>query len=96
MIRGASSYNANSIRGELMISNETVERLASKSRKEGFAKWLEEPLVKVLISQQPEGDRQDELRSLLQAAFDSGHASGQAVVLMSFLEEMIKQKGYGR
>jgi hypothetical protein len=64
-----------------------------ESQQRGFSEWLDQPLVKLSVSQVPEGNRRDEFRVLLQSAFDAGHAAGQACVLMSFIEEMVKHRG---
>ena len=71
---------------------QTVDAQSEKSRREGFAKFLQEPLVKVMLSRAKHED-EDGLKILLQAAFDSGHSSGVACVLLSFLEDVYRKRG---
>jgi hypothetical protein len=68
---------------------ETINRAVSKSQKEDLAQFLSQPMVGYMMAQIP-GDDKGTLRTLLEAAFVAGHASGQGVVLASMVERIFK------
>lgn len=70
----------------------TQERKSDEAKKTMFAKWLDEPMVRMGLSTIPAGDRADALRLLLQSAFDAGFQAGSGNILGNFLEAMLSRK----
>ena len=65
-----------------------IDQMIDKSKKEGFEKFMRDPLVRITLSRIPSGEDADGLKLLLQSAYDQGHTAGQGVVLMSLIEGM--------
>ena len=64
------------------------EASAKESREEGFAKFMEKPETKLMISLIPPSETQEAVRTLAQAAFNYGHEVGQGILAISFIKAM--------
>jgi hypothetical protein len=73
------------------MSAMTKESMDQK-QEEGFQSFMKDERNKLLISQIPEGQSPETLRSVLRAAYDSGHGNGVATVMVGLLESMFKDR----
>ena len=67
-----------------------LERESENKKKDGFQKFLQEPLTKLSIAQIPGDEHQEILRALLESCYNSGFASGQADVGVALISLMLK------
>ena len=64
-----------------MNTKEAEAHLAT-AKKEGFERWMAEPLTRAMLSTIPAGDNPDMLKALLQAAFDTGVGTGSVATAL--------------
>ena len=69
-----------------------LDRKAELHKKESFAKWMDEPMVRMGLSMIPKGDHEDALKMVLQSAFQAGFAAGSGHMLSSMVESLLKKK----
>ena len=69
-----------------------LDRRAEIQKKESFAKWMDEPMVRMGLSMVPMGDHEDALKMLLQSAFIAGFGAGSGSMLASVVEGLLKSK----
>lgn len=65
-----------------------AKRMESKSnamKEEGFKRWMDMPETRVLVSLIPPNEHADLVRTILQAAYNSGFATGQIGTIMEVL-----------
>jgi hypothetical protein len=75
----------------LMMNAKEREAYIETRRTEGFNSFLEPPATKLMLSIIPPGTTPDALISLIESAFNTGYACGQACVLIGMLEETLKR-----
>ena len=75
-----------------MMKAAELDRKAEVHKKEGFAKWMDEPMVRMGLSMIPKGDHEDALKMLLQSAFQAGFGAGSGNMLASVVESVLKNK----
>jgi hypothetical protein len=61
-------------------------------RKHGFAEWLDQPLLKAMVSMIPPGPDQDHVRLVLQAAYDAGFQAGGCSVMLRMVETVLTRR----
>lgn len=70
-----------------------VARLDKRTRdakEKGFSLFINTPLVRISMANIPPGSDPDLLRTLLEAAFTSGFGEGQACIITSLAEKILK------
>lgn len=70
-----------------MMTKEQIQSRSDSAKREGFRRWMQEPMPRALISVIPPCEQ---LEVLLQAAYEAGFISGQGEIAVSFLEAMMK------
>jgi len=70
---------------------EARERRSQAKKKTAFAKWLDDPMVRLTMAAIPAGDQKEALRVLLESAFESGFNVGTGDVLTELVEAMIRK-----
>lgn len=60
------------------------------AKKEGFAKFLDQPAIRMMCSMIPAGERQDVFQILLQEAFNAGFGCGFGVAVGDVMRTVIK------
>lgn len=75
-----------------MIDKTEVEKRSAIGKRDGFAKFLDDPMIRMGMSMIPAGDKQEALKMLLQSAFNSGFDHGSAMVAVSMVELLLKDK----
>jgi hypothetical protein len=66
-----------------------IERMEG-SKEKGFADFMAKAETKLLVSMVPPMENPDLMKTLLRAAFDAGHGSGQGNILVEMLTAMVK------
>ena len=79
-------------KGSAMINKQELDAKTVTGKKDGFAKFLEDPMVRMGMSMIPPGDKQEALSMLLQSAFNCGYDHGAAMVAVSMVEALLKDK----
>lgn len=46
------------------------------AKRDGFAKWMDQPATRMMVSMIPASEKQEVLETLLQEAFNAGYQSG--------------------
>jgi hypothetical protein len=72
-----------------MIKEPDIKR----SNEEGFAKFMELPATRLMVSSIPAAEIPETMETLLRTAYESGHAKGMIAVLIPLIEESL---GRGR
>lgn len=54
-----------------------------------FAKWMDKPETKLMLSLIPPSENPDAMQTLLRSCFAEGHGAGEGAVAMMFLEKML-------
>lgn len=72
-----------------MISEQEFTTKQDQSRKDGFNRWMSDPITKALISLIPPCDH---LEVLLQASYEAGFNSGGATTAMQFISAVMKPR----
>lgn len=86
-----SETNHNRINNMMTAAErETKEKAA---RKAGFAKWMDQPATRMMMSMIPTGEKPEVLETLLQETFNAGFNSGSGDMAGSFLEVMLRDIG---
>jgi hypothetical protein len=65
----------------------------SKSRqrkKDGFARFMDQPATRMLVSMIPAGEKQEVLQTLLQETFNSGFNAGTGDATSDIIEALFK------
>lgn len=75
-----------------MIDKAEIDKRSAAGKKDGFIKFLDDPMVRMGISMIPEGDGRDTLKMLLQSAFNCGYDHGAAMVAVSMVEMFMKDR----
>lgn len=57
-----------------------------------FARWLDDPLVRMAMASVPAGDNADAFRLLLRSAFDAGSSAGQGTIAGEILAGMLDRR----
>lgn len=70
-------------------TKEQVEADDALAKKEGFAKWMNAPATRMMISMIPAGEKREVLEILLQETFNSGYSVGGGQMLTSFVIQMM-------
>lgn len=70
-----------------MITKEQLQSRSDSAKREGFRRWMQEPMTRALISMIPPCEQ---LEVLLQAAYEAGFDSGAGETAISFLRDMMK------
>lgn len=68
----------------------------AEAKEKGFKNFLASPLVRIGLASIPAGEHQDNLRMLLQAAFESGFGSGQGDIVIDIFETMRERENRSR
>lgn len=71
----------------MTISQKEFEVRSNEERREGFRRWMQEPMTRALVSMIPPCEQ---IEVLLQAAFEAGHANGSVSATISFLDYVMK------
>lgn len=72
-----------------MITQKEMEAKSDHAKKEGFRRWMQEPMTRALVSMIPPCEQ---LEIILQAAYESGFQAGSDATAVSFLEAMMKSR----
>lgn len=67
-----------------------MEAKDKSDRKEGFARWMDQPATRMMLSMIPPGDKQEVLETLLQETYNAGFGAGSGKTAGSFLEAILK------
>ena len=67
-----------------------TEARSKANQKAAFAKWMDQPATRMMMSMIPASDRPEVLETLLQETFGAGFASGSGDTAVSFLETIFK------
>lgn len=70
-----------------MMTKQQMEQRSETDRKEGFRKWMQEPMTRALLSRIPPCE---DLELLLQATFEDGFAKGSGSIAISFIDAVMK------
>jgi hypothetical protein len=70
-----------------MISQEQYTIRAKALKKDGFERFLDNPLAKMIISDIP--GESDKLRLLLKSAYDTGYDTGSADSILYMIESVL-------
>jgi hypothetical protein len=71
-----------------MISKEQFEAQAAVNKKEGFAKWKDEPMTRMVLSQLPPNES---LNMVLRAAFEAGFNNGSGYGMLTVIQSIMKE-----
>jgi hypothetical protein len=63
------------------------------ARKDRFAKWLDEPMVKAMVSMIPEGQNPDHVRLVLEQAFRAGYDAGGGAYMLEMVRGIAGKHG---
>lgn len=70
-----------------MITEKEFEARSVEAKKEGFRRWMQEPMTKAMLSLMPPCEH---MEVILQACWESGFAGGSVSTTISFLEHVMK------
>jgi hypothetical protein len=73
-----------------MITAKELEAKQDLAKREGFARWMKEPMVTAMISMIPPTDA-GILETVLRAAYESGFSTGGISMMADMLEAMFKE-----
>ena len=72
---------------------ETMSKEAVDQRHQnGFNAFMATESTKVLIFQIPEGESREGLMALLKGAYDAGHGTGMATVMIGLLDSVLNDR----
>lgn len=69
---------------------DTSEAAQNKAKDEAFAKFLEEPTTKFVLTFIPEGRDADAVRTILRASFNAGFSCGGGFFVGDLLKTLMK------
>lgn len=72
----------------MSLSTDQFQAKLNTSKKEGFRKWMQQPMARAIISTIPPCEN---LEIILEACFDAGHVEGSAVTALSFIETIMSK-----
>jgi len=67
----------------MTLDQQKIEEKREVAKKEGFRRWMTEPMTRAMISTIPKCDN---LEIILQAAYESGFGGGAVATTILFLE----------
>ncbi len=59
-------------------------------KKAGFAKWMDQPATRMMLSMIPASEHREVLETLLEETYNAGFGSGAGKTAVSFLETIFK------
>ena len=73
-----------------MLTATEIEQRDKAKKKSAFAKWMDQPATRMMISMIPASDKPEVLETLLQETFNAGFGAGSGETAASFLEAILK------
>lgn len=73
------------------MNAEQIEEKSRLHKRNGFAKWLEQPMTRALVSMIPASEGKDVVQTVLQAAWESGYDTGVGVGMLMVIESIMKE-----
>lgn len=67
-----------------------LEAKEKQDKKDGFAKWMDQPATRMMLSMIPPGEKQEVLGTLLQETYSAGYSNGAGRATVSFVEAIFK------
>src|SRR5262249_26194545 len=86
------AHRADRRRRYVMLTTEQLAARAEADRKEAFAHWIDQAVVRLGMSLIPAGEHTDALVTLLRSAFEGGYASGQAHVGVEIMTALLARR----
>lgn len=77
----------------MLTPQQRLDRMKNEdgqAKKEGFDQFMSAPLVRLLLSQIPQGDHPENLQVLLQTAFEKGFEEGQGQLAMTLARAVVE------
>lgn len=65
-----------------------MEAKDKAAKKDGFAKWMDQPATRMMLSMIPASEKQEVLETLLQEAFNAGYQAGGGQMIGSVFESV--------
>ena len=73
----------------MLKSPAEMEAREKAAKRDGFAKWMDQPATRMMLSMIPPSEKQEVLQTLLQETFNAGYQSGSGQMISSVFEAVI-------
>lgn len=76
----------------MLKSHAEMEAKDKIAKRDGFAKWMDQPATRMMLSMIPPGEKQEVLETLLQETFNAGYQTGSGQMILSVFESMMSKE----
>ena len=80
----------------ISIEAKKLEQESKEKMKLAYAKFMEKPTIRLLVSMIPAQETEDHIQTLLREAFESGWRAGETAAIVNLMGVMIKRPNLPR